>query len=258
MAQAESTRLLSNDHTGGNSSHESPTHCKSRLRLSEKVYDYIVSNIASGRFVPSERISQRAIASQLSVSHIPVREAMEKLLQHGWIDRYPQKGTYVKNHTVEEILEIYQVREFYEAEAVRALVSTITEEQIRCLREIEKELQRASSDNDTRRYVDLDIQFHAQMIQFLHNKKLNSVYDSVLLQCHCFMMAGAVRVSLVWMEGMEEHLDLSSHGMICDALENRDAELAEQLIRKHIQMSCSLAITIKERSNPVKPPILKR
>ena len=77
-------------------------------RLSERIFEYVVINIANGKLKPTEKISQRKLAQRLGVSPIPVREAMEKLLQCGWIDRFPQRGTYVKSFTNQEILEVYR------------------------------------------------------------------------------------------------------------------------------------------------------
>jgi hypothetical protein len=55
-------------------------------RLSDKVFDYVVDAIHEGRFAPGARITERAIARQLDISHVPVREAMKKLSSSmaGW------------------------------------------------------------------------------------------------------------------------------------------------------------------------------
>ena len=52
-------------------------------KLSEKVFEYVVNNIATGAFKPAKKISQRRLASTLNVSQFPIREALEKLEQHG-------------------------------------------------------------------------------------------------------------------------------------------------------------------------------
>ena len=63
-----------------------------QARLSQKVFDFVVNGIITGRLEPNQNISQRFLGEQLSLSHFPIREAMEKLEQDGWVKRLAKKA----------------------------------------------------------------------------------------------------------------------------------------------------------------------
>ena len=67
--------------------------------LSEKVYDYVVENISNGNWPFGSKIVERQVAKELGISHIPVREAMEKLKQNGWVNRIANRGAFVRDCT---------------------------------------------------------------------------------------------------------------------------------------------------------------
>jgi len=215
-------------------------------RLAERIFEYVIKNIANGTFAPSEKISQRNLAKHLGVSQVPVREAMEKLQQSGWIDRFPQRGTFVKRFTEQEILDVFQIREMHEVAAVGILAERITREQLGELKNIADALQSANSGQHSEDYVVIDTQFHTQIIHLLGNERLDEIYKSVLLQTRSFMLMGAARVPFVWGSRMEDPGDPTSHKPIYEALEKGDAELVQRLMRRHIRAGCDLAMMIRK------------
>ncbi|MFR4479849.1 MAG: GntR family transcriptional regulator, partial [Fusobacterium sp.] len=78
--------------------------------LKEKVYEILKEMIISGKLKYNERIEEDALATSLEVSRTPVREAINKLEQEGWINIIPRRGMFVSNVSLKEINDIFQVR----------------------------------------------------------------------------------------------------------------------------------------------------
>ena len=218
-----------------NKSEESTTQ-----RLAEQVFDYVVAKITEGKYAPSDKLSQRELAKELVVSRVPVREAMEMLEQNGWIERFPRRGTFISSFTRREIDDLYQIREVFEAEAVRFLARNITEEQLAELQAVVDRLVTASKENDTRAYAAADTEFHRLLVYLVGNERMYKLYESALLQTRCFLSVGALRVAYVWEENIEQQ-ETIGHKCLFDAIAARDPERAVRLLRDHLQVGRDFA-----------------
>ena len=99
-------------------------------RLSDKVYDYVVQQICDGKLTRGQRIVERVLAKDLSISPIPVREALRNLTSNGWLEHIPHKGTFVREFNINDITEIYKIREIIETGAARSVAETRTIDQL--------------------------------------------------------------------------------------------------------------------------------
>ncbi|WP_432204747.1 GntR family transcriptional regulator [Cetobacterium somerae] len=78
--------------------------------LKTKAYREIKELIISGKLEANERIDEEFLSKSLNVSRTPVREAINRLEQEGWINIVPRKGMFVENISIKEINDIFQVR----------------------------------------------------------------------------------------------------------------------------------------------------
>ena len=78
--------------------------------LKEKAYVELKEMIISGKLKSNERIDEELLSKSLNVSRTPVREAINKLEQEGWINIVPRKGMFVNNISIKEINDVFQVR----------------------------------------------------------------------------------------------------------------------------------------------------
>ena len=97
-----------------------------KQRLSDRVFDYVVDNIQRRRFKPGAKLTEQKISEELSVSHIPVRKAIERLHREGWIERFPHKGSFVKQFDSDNINELCQIREIVETACMHIVAGSIT------------------------------------------------------------------------------------------------------------------------------------
>lgn len=219
-----------------------------KVRYAEKVFDYVVENIRTGVFPPSTRITERDLARQLDISHVPVREAMERLQQHGWTEKIPQKGTYVRNFNQNEIAEIYLIREIIEAGAARQIAVTINSDQLKELKKVTDLLESAYESDNAEVFKDADAQFHRLLVHFTGSPRLDNIFESVVLQAKCFFFIGASGASLYAQKAREYHQPVS-HTLIYEAIEAHDVDLAENLVRQHIQAGRSMIAELRDFLN---------
>jgi DNA-binding GntR family transcriptional regulator len=85
--------------------------------------------IATGSLRPGEQVRQEQLAEQLGVSRVPLREALRILEGEGRVTYHPHRGYFVTELSVEDLVEVYRIRELLEGEAIRVAVERATPEQ---------------------------------------------------------------------------------------------------------------------------------
>ncbi|HPY77779.1 MAG TPA: GntR family transcriptional regulator, partial [Anaerohalosphaeraceae bacterium] len=103
---------------------------KNNVSTPMRAYEYVVSGIRDGRFLPATKLSDRDIARDLDIGHMTVREAMGKLEEHGWIERIPHRGAFIRKFSRQDVKDIYMLREIMEAVAIRELAEGATKEHV--------------------------------------------------------------------------------------------------------------------------------
>jgi DNA-binding GntR family transcriptional regulator len=210
--------------------------------LADKAYDYVVKNICEGLFRPDTKISDRKIAQQLKMSHGPVREAMGKLEERGWIVRIPQKGAYVKKYTGQEIEKLYMLREIIEVGCLRFVIDKITDPQQKELERIVELMRSAWQEGNSKGYEEADMLFHQMLVRFTNNERLYKMLDAVIVQSNLVFPIAAVGglhlfLKLIEQAGFDPEEANTSHKKIFDAIVARDIVLAEELLRAHVRSS---------------------
>ncbi|HEX5113952.1 MAG TPA: GntR family transcriptional regulator [Pseudonocardiaceae bacterium] len=126
--------------------------------LQDFVARNLVRAIASGELPPGARLSPARLASDLGVSHIPVREALAALEAVGQVKRIPRVGFFVAEMSTEDIEDIYHWRQVLEDEAHRISLSRLSGEDLDHMRELNTAMAAAVDHGDT--YAELDRAFH--------------------------------------------------------------------------------------------------
>lgn len=140
-----------------------------QIGLKKYVYEIIRSRIIHGVYEPGMMIYEQALTQELEVSRTPVREALNKIEQEGFIRIMPKKGVMVKEITVADVGEIFQVREEMEPVIVRLAGPYLDKGELERFKqrfESEPELPVESLGSDE---LPLDTQFHLYIIDNCHN-----------------------------------------------------------------------------------------
>lgn len=171
------------------------------------------------------RLDERSMADQLQVSRTPLREALTRLENDGLIAIKPRKGVFVIRKTLDEILEMIVAWAALESMAARLAADHASDAQIRALRD-HAARHAESAAADLSEYSDANIRFHQMILEMSGTALLPEMADGLFLHIH------AVRRRAL-AENDRASRSVVDHLAIIEALEQRDAELAAQLVRKH-------------------------
>jgi len=211
--------------------------------LKDKVYEALRSAIISMDIYSEDadaKLDERRMAEELGVSRTPIREALSRLEQEGLVRMEPRRGTFVVRKSKREILQMICVWGALEGLAARLGCVHASDEEIAGLRKAFVNLdspERAMAAIDE--YSDENIHFHQSMIRLSKCELLSEIADGLFIHMHAIRarsLRGHGRVA----ESVVTHLH------IIEALEQRDAKLAEQLVREHTD---HLAEHVKEFVN---------
>lgn len=220
--------------------------------LSSKVYDYVVEKIQNGSLSGKSKIHDRKIAKELQISHGPVREALGKLEENGWIIRIPQKGAYVNNFNSSETKKLYMLREIIEVGSVSFAIENITPEQIRELKTTSDAMAHAWENRDTQKYAQNDEKFHRLILLCAGNDRLYKIFDSLILQSK---MAFPIDSFFQNLEAISHMLGdqkpliqetLYHHHKIYEAIAVKNIPSAEKELRLHIRSSLKFVMGINK------------
>jgi DNA-binding GntR family transcriptional regulator len=172
------------------------------------------------------RLDERALGEQLGVSRTPVREAISRLEQEGLVQNIARRGAFLVRKNKQEILDIVDVWAALESMAARLATSRASDEEIAQLRK-----NFTSFDGDDARahideYSDTNIEFHQTIINLAKSELIAQ------MAAQLFFHMRAIRASTIKDRDrvMQSVMD---HTRIIEAIEERDAYHAEQLVRDH-------------------------
>ncbi|WP_407332845.1 GntR family transcriptional regulator [Enterovibrio sp. 27052020O] len=204
---------------------------------SEGITEWLIEAIVSGKFASGSKISEPELSRELGVSRGPLREAMMRLESMGLVERVPHVGARVVAISAAQLSDIYAVREALEGMAIRQACQHITAQEIEALKKLLHRHQQHIDDVDGATYFHQqgDFDFHYRIIQASRNDKLISLLCDELYHLVRMYRTQSTRTQSRPERALDEHVQ------ILNALEERDADLAEMLMRRHIKRSGDLA-----------------
>lgn len=196
--------------------------------IREIVLESLREAIFDGRLKEGDRLVETNIAEIMGVSRTPVREALRQLELEGLAVNIPRRGTVVKGISMEDAVEIYDMREVLEGLAVRLACLNISRGQLLCLKQVVNDMEECIQHDDRNQYNKLHNEFNMIIIQASNNKRLVENME------HIYEYLTNLRnVSLENFQGRKEAL--KEHREVLDALEKGDENLAESLTRQHVK-----------------------
>ena len=135
--------------------------------------------IADGKVVAGERINEAALADRLGVSRAPVREALRGLEARSLLTKVANRGTFVRELTVKEMLDIFEMRALlmgYGAERAAELFNAEREATLSALLDRMDEATRKSDGGD---YYRLNLEYHEAILSYSGNRRAMQVYGEL-------------------------------------------------------------------------------
>lgn len=126
----------------------------------ESVLSELRDLIGTGKLAPGQQIVQETLSANLGVSRVPIREALRVLEGEGQVVHHPNRGYFVADLSVDDLKEVYRIRDLLETEALRAAIPLLTAEDIEYIGEILDEIEQWSSGSKISKIAEANRRFH--------------------------------------------------------------------------------------------------
>lgn len=189
--------------------------------------------IVSGEIAAGTKLNEVDVASALGVSRGPVREAFSALSQAGLVRVEKNRGVFVRQVSLEEASEFYEVRAALEGLIGRLAARRISIDEIEQLRAVVRRMHATHKTRRADEYFALNVEFHDLLARAARNNALHANYRGVVNQLDLYRRATISR--------SQENIPLSTqeHEAIVDAIAARDERRAEALLTDHVLVSHS-------------------
>ncbi|MEQ8332813.1 GntR family transcriptional regulator [Nisaea sp.] len=203
------------------------TPIAAEVSLKDKTYTALKDGIVSMNIYDPDanlRLDERQLSEQLGISRTPLREALARLAQEGLVDIQPRRGVFIVRKTKAEIIEMIKVWAALEGMAARQATEVASDAEIRQLRRIFQETEKGRLEIDE--YSSRNIDFHQAILKLGHSPLILEMTDKI------FLHVRAIRARTI---GEQDRItrSMQDHMHIVEAIEARDGELAERLVRDH-------------------------
>lgn len=201
-----------------------------RMSMSDRVHGELVDMIIHGDLPPGSRLREVALAAQLGTSRVPVREAIQRLADDGWVTRRPRAGATVRVPTARDIDEVFEMRQILEVAAIERAARHISLAHIEALQQVIADGKAAAAREDQRAVVQANKVFHGATAELSHNRLLVEVLANLDKRVRWLFSSVALA---------RAGESLIEHEAILAALERRDIPNAMELTRAHIEATRS-------------------
>ena len=109
--------------------------------MRDQVYEILKNNITSGKYRQGQWLQENTLAEELHVSRSPVRDALHQLAKDGLVNEIPNRGVFVREYSLKDIDELFEIRIMFESYAIRAICKNLTESQRQVLEQFKKDFK---------------------------------------------------------------------------------------------------------------------
>ena len=194
------------------------------------VYENLKKRIITQTLKPGDPLNEGALSKELKTSKTPVREALQHLEKDGFVENIPGKGSFVSRISVQDVREIFEIREILECEVVKRAALKNDPDKIEIIKK--KFETESNGDKNSRNQLKAGDRIHSFIFESLGNKRLLEYYNG--LQEHITRM----RLNFFYQQHQERfEQSFKEHLEIMDALIAQDAPRAENAMRDHLRNS---------------------
>ena len=200
------------------------------VALKDRIYEELKSAITSMNVYADDdeyRLDERRLALEMGVSRTPIREALCRLENEGFVQNIPRRGAFVARKSKKEVLEMITVWAALESMAARLIIENATAEEIATLREMFSSFDEdGAAQARIDEYSETNVSFHQALFRLSRCDLLSRLTGNLFLHMRSIRMRTIA-------EKDRASRSIIDHMSIIEALEARDTELAERLVRQH-------------------------
>jgi DNA-binding GntR family transcriptional regulator len=190
------------------------------------VYEYLLDEIAKGVYKAHDRLVISQIARQMNVSDIPVREAIRRLESQGFVSINANQGAVVVGIDNDNLTSVFMIKGILEGFATRLSIDYLTQSDLKHLRSINAQIQKAGEQLNAKKYSELNIKFHLEIYKKIPQKLL---YDMICDLWKKWTITSSV-FGVVPARMQESHLE---HEEIIRLIEAKAYDQVESYVRAH-------------------------
>ncbi len=198
-----------------------------RQTVTGMVADYITSKIISGEFAGGQSIRQDAIAAELGVSRIPVREALLQLEGEGLVVIKTHRGAVVADLSANDAIDLFDARQLLEPFLVKKAIEQASDEEIAAVGQALNAYEAAISRGNPEELSRLNWAFHTALIAPSRRTRSIAVVQTLFNSSDRYL-----RLQIEPLKAQTKAL--AEHQTIFDAYQARDASTTAKLVKKHI------------------------
>lgn len=214
-----------------------------KLPAPELVHEGLREAIMRGEFESGTLLRQEALAERFGTSRIPVREALRRLEAEGLVSIHPNRGAVVTHLSLEDVLELMDIRIALECRALVLAIPNMTEEDIAAA---EEDLQIYDREEDPKNWPRLNWKFHQAIYAACDRPRLIAMIEANIEQIGRFT-SEQVSLTVGKRRPQEEHWN------ILDACKQGNAEKAAKLLQQHIQHTQKSLLAAARREGLIRP-----
>lgn len=213
-----------------------------RALLKDQAYARLKQHIQETIFEPGAFLSERKLAIQLGMSKTPVKAALERLESEGFVSVSPQQGIVVRDISVDEIADQFEIRLALESFVLRNVSGKLSIENESAIRMNLLRQELAVRQSDMTAAIALDAEFHGIFCECLGNQEIIRVMSQLREKIH--RVIGRV------FRRHEERIESSwkEHTAIADAVLSGDAEIAVEKLQDHLKYGQELLLAPRSES----------
>jgi len=218
---------------------------KALRTTADRVFEALQDAIVRGDIPPGSRVGETELALRFGTSRGPLREALRRLESRRLVERTPHVGIRIASLSPEALIEIYYVREALEGMAARLAALNMTADEVAGLKAllVTHEQDEALKADTAYFQQEGDLDFHYRVIQGSHNTALSELLIGELyhrIRMYRYQISAYAK---------RPQKAFGEHQRIVEAIEARDGDLAEMLMRRHLS-SARQNIEKLQRDNP--------
>ena len=201
--------------------------------LKQFVYDKLRNSIISGELTPGAKLIEQDISNDLNISRAPVREALNMLERDGLATIVPRHGAVVSSLSMDDIRDIWEMRELLEPLAAIQAVSNIPGKDIDYVERLILEV--LEDPTDSTKYMESDLALHDMLYTYANNSYLRTELHTLKIHSSCARWSKDLK-QRVNHDVPKTVIDISNEHMgIIKALRSRNPEQVEESVRQHIK-----------------------
>ncbi len=193
----------------------------------KEIYTTLFNLIIGRKYPPDTQLKEKVLAEEFNLSRTPVRETLRQLEQDGLVQIIPNRGARVNAFTVDDVEEIYEIRESLELLALETSAPSLS---IHGLMEIRTLIQANAQSNDFMKHEEDDAKLHRYFIEASEKRRLIAMLNQLFHLIQHFRQLG-FKDPEVRSRATKEHLEL------IDTMCFRDVKAAKEILSRHIKNS---------------------